>query len=293
MDEFSHYDNIHDKILAWYDGYSWDGKTKVLNPFSLLSFFLQKRFASFWYASGTPGFLIKLIKEKPSSFLALSNLEISERVLDTFDTRKMSIAPLLFQTGYLTIAERRFREAPERYLLRIPNLEVKEAFYLNIIAEFTESEEYYAETAYLKIKESLKTGSLQNMLIVLQSLFASIPHQLHINKEAYYHSIFLAVMNILGFEVDAEVSVSGGRIDATLDLDDKVYILEFKYVDCGPGANPEVKQELFSKALNDGLKQITDRGYAKKYAGSGKTIYQAAFAFLGREDIDMACLEVC
>jgi len=146
LDDFKRFDSIHNGILDWYDGYSWDGNTRLINPFSLLSFFLQNRFSGFWYSSGTPTFLIKLIKENPSSFLSLGDLELSERSLDTFDIHKMSIVPLLFQTGYLTVDERRFRGDSESYVLRMPNLEVREAFYLGIIAEFTENVDY-TETA--------------------------------------------------------------------------------------------------------------------------------------------------
>ena len=286
-ERFERYGNLRDSILAWYDGYSWDGETRVINPFSLLGFFCEERFSGFWYASGTPAFLINLIKQKPSSFLALNEIEISERVLDNFDIRKMSIAPLLFQTGYLTVAETRYREDSESYLLKIPNLEVREAFYLNIITEFTETEENYTESAYWQIKESLKTGNLQSMLETLKGLFASIPYQLHISHEYYYHSIFYAIMNLLGFDIDAEVSVSEGRIDGVLEIDDKVYIMEFKYKDCPSDVTLEIKNRLVKEALEKGMRQLEDRGYCKKYSGSGKTIYQAAFAFLGRDDIEL------
>ena len=298
QEALKHYENIQNEILAWYDGYSWDGKSRVINPFSLLSFFMQKRFASFWYASGTPAFLIKLIKNKPSSFLALNDLEISERALDTFDIRKMSVAPLLFQTGYLTVDKTRFRGDSLSYILRMPNLEVREAFYLNIIAEFTETDEDYTESAYWKIKESLVAGDLNGMLDVLKSLFASIPYELHVKQEAYYHSIFYAILNLLGFDIKAEVSVSGGRIDAVLELDDKVYVMEFKYRDYEkslsgtPDIPQDIKQKLFDEALADGIAQIKDRGYSAKYAGSGKMIYHAVFAFLGRANIAML-VDVC
>ena len=293
LEAFERYDNLQDEILAWYDGYSWDGKSRVINPFSLLSFLMQRRFAGFWYASGTPDFFIKLIKQKPSSFLSLNDLEISERALDNFDIRKMNISPLLFQTGYLTVDSTRFRGDSLSYLLKMPNLEVREAFYLNIIAEFTETGDDFAESAYWRIKESLETGDLNGMLGVLKSLFASIPYELHVKREAYYHSIFYAVLNLLGFDVKAEVSVSGGRVDAVLELDDKVYIMEFKYRDCETpplgirDVYLKAKQELYTEALNEGLAQIKDRGYSRKYGGSGKTIYQVAFVFLGRDDIEM------
>ena len=259
----------------------------MINPFSLLSFFMQKRFSSFWYSSGTPAFLIKLIKEKPASFLSLGELEISERSLDTFEISKIDIVPLLFQTGYLTVDERRFRGDSENYLLRMPNLEVREAFYMNIVAEFTESGGQVTETAYWRIKDSLDAGDLKNMLSILRSLFASIPYHLHISREAYYHSLFIALMSVLGFEMYAELSTSTGRIDAVLELDDKVYVMEFKYVDCPLETAPEAKAELSEVALAEGLSQIRDRGYCKRYSASGKMVYQAAFAFLGRDDVYM------
>jgi len=87
--------------------------------------------------------------------------------------------------------------------------------------------------------------------------------------------------------VDAEVSVAKGRIDAVLELDDTVYVMEFKYNDCAPDATPEVKQKLFEDSLSQGMTQIREAGYHEKYAGTGKEVHLAAFAFLGRSDIEM------
>ena len=142
------------------------------------------------------------------------------------------------------------------------------------------------------MKDALSAGDLQGLLATLRSLFASIPYELHIGREAYYHSIFFAIMTILGFTMDAETSVSGGRVDAVLELEDRAYVMEFKYVDCAYDAPPEDKQKLFDKALEEGMSQIESRGYANKYAGSGKKVTQAAFAFLGRDDIDMVFTQV-
>ena len=101
-------------------------------------------------------------------------------------------------------------------------------------------------------------------------------------------------MNVLGFKIDAEVAVSKGRIDAALELDDKVYVIEFKFSSCPDGAGDEEKARLFEAALSEGMGQIHARGYHKKYAGSGKTVYLAAFAFLGRDEIEMRseCISV-
>ena len=255
---------------------------------------MEGRFSGYWYATGTPSFLIDIIKKKPASFLALNDLEISERALDTFDINKMSLAPMLLQTGYLTVETKRYRGVSESFILKMPNLEVREAFYLNILAEFTDTDEGFAESAYWQIKDSLESGDLRGLLDTMKSLFASIPYQLHISHEYYYHSIFYTIMTLLGFDIDAEVSVAGGRIGGVLELDDKVYVVELKYKGCQPPSQPgtgapeqEKKQALFDEALSEGMKQIKEKGYADKYNGRGKTVYTVALAFLGRADIDM------
>ena len=283
---FKQYDSIHDEIVAWYDGYTWDGDSKVINPFSLLNFFADKKFGGYWYASGTPWFLVEMIKKKPESYLALKKLKIRERVLDTFDIRAIELEPLLFQTGYLTVKEVIETRGAPIYVLDIPNYEVRDAFSMQVLSALTGSGDMSTEWAQMEISQALESGDLQKMLDIMRGLFASIPYELHINREAYYHSIFYAAMTLLGFDMDVEVSVSKDRVDAVLELEDKVYIMEFKHESCPPDASAEKKQELFEKALSEGMEQIKSRGYYKKYTGSGKAIYQAAFAFLGRDDIE-------
>jgi hypothetical protein len=94
-------------------------------------------------------------------------------------------------------------------------------------------------------------------------------------------------MTVLGFDMDVEVSTSRGRVDAMLKLHDKVYVMEFKYASCEPDASVEEKRALFDKELDDAMSQIVKKGYSDKYKGSGKDIYHVAFAFLGRDDIEM------
>jgi hypothetical protein len=287
LEEFEQIDDLRNQILSWYDGYSWDGKTKLLNPFSLLSFFNQERFSAFWYASGTPKFLIDLIKKKPSSYTNLNNLKISEFMMDSTDIDNMSVELVLFQTGYLTIKDIVIKKVERSYLMCIPNYEVNVAFNLNIVSALTESDDTQVGIARMELSEALEAGDLQKMLGILRSLFASIPYQLHVDRESYYHSIFYAVMSVMGFELDVEVSVSKGRVDAVLALDDKVYVMEFKYYACPPDTSPEDKQKLFDKVLKEGMNQINEKEYHKKHIGGGKSIYLAAFAFLGRDDIEM------
>ena len=128
LEKFRLFQNLHDEILAWYDGYSWDGVTKVLNPFGLFSFIMQERFSSFWYSSGSPKFLMDLIKQNPEAYANIRDLKIRELTLDIFDIRNLQAAPLLFQTGYLTIKEvvNSTGFDSTAYILGTPNREVRE-----------------------------------------------------------------------------------------------------------------------------------------------------------------------
>jgi len=154
--------------------------------------------------------------------------------------------PLLFQTGYLTVKAIENQGDLSVYILEIPNNEVREAFGMNIITAFTDSGHMGALNVQREISRAMKTGNLQGILVSLRRLFASIPYNLHVDKEAYYHSIFYAVMTVLGYDIIAEDSVSSGRIDAVLETEDSVYVIEFKYRDCGKDASDEDKAEVFA-----------------------------------------------
>ena len=282
--------NMRDLILKWYDGYSWDGVTKLLNPFGLLSFFSHEEIKSYWYSSGSPQFLLDLIKTQAEDVARFQNLSLCEADMDAIDIGNLRIGPLLFQTGYLTVSKILQNNPWPEYELEIPNLEVKEAFFRHITAWLVEKDFFDTSDAYREIRKALRTGDLEKILAMLRALFASIPYQLHIKAEAYYHSIFFSIMNVLSFEMDAEVSVSTGRIDAVLVHGDKVYVFEFKYENCPPDANEDEKRRIFEKTLSSGMKQINEKGYADRYMRSGKTVYQAVFAFLGRDSIELESL---
>ena len=285
---FSHVDNIKDRILQWYDGYSWDGETKLLNPFSLLNFFDEKKFSGFWYASGSPRFLLDLIKQKPESYTNLKNTMVMEYMLDSVELDRITLEPLLFQTGYLTVRDIPPTTGAPVYLVDIPNFEVREAFNMHILAALTENDDVRTGLMRMEIHAALKAGNLRKTLDILRGFFASIPYNLHIEREAYYHSIFYTFMSVLGLDMDVEVSVSKGRVDAILELEDKVYVMEFKYKHCPPDASAEKKRKLFEEALREAMEQIRDRDYAAKFQGGGKVVYKAAFAFLGGGDIELS-----
>jgi hypothetical protein len=126
-------------IKEWYNGYSWDGKNFVYNPFSILNFFTEKNFGNFWFASGTPTFLIKYIKNHQSEIKGLENLPVRSFVFDSYDIESMNLAALLFQTGYLTIKQISIENLEQTFHLSYPNREVRDSFLTHLFREYSQN----------------------------------------------------------------------------------------------------------------------------------------------------------
>lgn len=131
---------LKEMLKLWYNGYSWDGKIFVYNPFSILNVFTVQQINNYWFQSGTPTFLIKLIKEKEVNVQALEKYIASDEVLNSFEIEDIDVESLLFQTGYLTIKEILEPNSPFReYVFTYPNMEARESLLTNILMSFSES----------------------------------------------------------------------------------------------------------------------------------------------------------
>jgi hypothetical protein len=122
-------------IKNWYNGYSWDGKTFVYNPHSILNLFKKERFDNYWFASATPTFLIKKIKTYQTPVERLENYEADGSIFESYDVDRMNVISLLFQTGYLTIKRIEEISLTQRmYYFSYPNIEVKESFLKHLVS---------------------------------------------------------------------------------------------------------------------------------------------------------------
>ena len=271
------------QIRTWYDGYSWDGASFLFNPFSLLSYFDMGVFKSFWYETGSPSFLIKLIKKDPSRYAVQEPYVITEGSLDAADIDKLSFLPLMFQTGYLTVACRPKRA--DRYELKAPNKEVDEAFHKHLLIALSELPEESALKISDSILDAFQDGAPERLQPLLISLFASIPYQLHIDAESYYHSIFFVLLKLIGASISAEISVGLGRTDAVLKTSEYVYIMEWKYRKCDINATDEAKGRLLDKAAAEAGEQIKSKRYSKPYLADRRKIIEVGVAVAARADV--------
>jgi hypothetical protein len=256
--------SLLENIRTWYNGYSWNGINRVYNPFSILNLFAEKRFSNYWFATGTPTFLMKLIKNEGIEASEFENKKVPEIIFDSYDLENMNIFSLLFQTGYLTISHIERKMGFLKYILGYPNLEVKNAFLAYLFETFTAHRLDEIQITAEKLRLLLEQENLNEFLSIIKSLFAKIPYTLHIEKEAYYHSLFYMILALMGLEIDLEVLTDKGRIDGVLKLEGKVYIIEFKYGK--PGTDIIT---LVQKALT----QIKEKNYGERFNDFYKRIY--------------------
>ncbi|MDR3113804.1 MAG: ATP-binding protein [Endomicrobium sp.] len=258
-------------IKNWYNGYSWDGKTSVYNPYSTLLLFDKKAFENHWFRTGTPTFLMELIRKHNRLQAFLERAVLPSSSFESYNPDSLSEIPLLFQTGYLTVKDRKSSVAGVKYTLDFPNREVKDSFLQYLLSEYTaypqEAMSELIEKVFIQFQNADAKGLEDNLTVLL----AHIPYQLRQESEAYYHSIFLVWLKTLGFDIQGEISTNKGRIDAVLKQNDFAAIAEIKY---GIDKQPE-------EMLVAALKQIDDKKYYEAYLG--KKIILLAIAFNGKE----------
>ena len=256
-------DTLLSKIKKWYNGYSWDGKNFLYNPYSILSLFSQKQFNNYWFATGTPTFLIKLIKDHDFNIEQFENYETNASIFESYDVDRMNVPALFFQTGYLTIKEIHEHDMDWRdYILSYPNLEVKESLLNHILSDFSQIQ---ASTGIIvnKLGKSLVKNDLEEFFKLMTGLFAGIPSDIFIkDKEAYYHSIIYLILTLMGVRVSAEVHTNKGRIDAVIQTSTHIYLFEFKL-----------------GTAEKAIEQIEDKKYYEKYLPLGKEIVLIGVGF--------------
>ncbi len=269
-ESFSEYlqDVDMEEVKRWYNGYSWLGES-VYNPFDILLFLSKdKEFRAYWFETGTPTFLIKLIEEKGYYLPNLESCIVGDSLVNSFEIEDIKIESILFQSGYLTIkkASKDIFGLP-LYTLDYPNFETRHSFGNLLIDNIAKNNRGVYQTSIYK---ALLTADLETFKTTIISLFASIPYNNYAKNplqqyEGYYASVIYAYLASLGIDMIAEDTTNKGRIDLTLKLQNFIYILEFK-VD-GDG-----------KAL----KQIKDKNYADKYKNENKEIWLVGVEFDSR-----------
>ncbi len=255
-----------EKLKCWYNGYNFLGSS-MYNPFDILQFIANDYiFKNYWFETGTPTFLMELIKTQNYFLPNLTNLRVDEKLLNSFDIENLDLEVVLYQTGYLTIdrVEQDEDIGTIEYLLKIPNKEVKLSLSQSIASAFFNDKTPTKKDLY----KALKHKQPDDFEEALKSIFASIPYhnftkndmQAH---EGFYASVVYVYLQSLGLDITGEDVTNKGRIDLTIKMDEAIYILEFK-VDGKQG---------------EALQQIKEKNYHEKYAKESKHIYLLGIEF--------------
>jgi hypothetical protein len=244
-------------VRRWYNGYNWLGEA-VYNPFDLLLFFEHNTFKSYWFETGTPTFLIDLLREHNYFTPDLSRLHTDDDLISSFDVDYIAPEALLWQTGYLTFHSREEVSGIPFYTLGYPNREVEVSLNVSLLTAWG-----VPHRAAIKVRRHLPAllaqADTEGMYHHFKTLFASIPHDWYRNNplaqyEGYYASVFYSQLAALGLNVQPEDTTNHGRIDLSLQFPHRIYLFEFKVVD--------------QAAEGKALQQLIDKGYADKYRRS-------------------------
>ena len=251
-------------IRTWYKGYSWDGKNFVYNPFSILNFFEKEEIKNYWFESGSPLFLVKLIRKYDIDLAQLEHYKAGEEIFSSYDIDRMNVGSLMFQTGYLTIKEIQEISRTKRfYILSYPNQEVREAFLVYLLGDFSPNFADRISVIINDLKTNLESGNIDRFFEITRSIFAQIPYDIFVkDREGYYQTVIYIILKLIGIDICCELETNRGRIDAVIELGSAIYIMEFKL---GTAA----------EALN----QIKEKKYYEKYQVSSKEIILTGIGF--------------
>jgi hypothetical protein len=251
------------ELRRFYNGYRFTEKPlKVYNPFGmLLHLDSGGKFQSYWYDTGTPTFLIKLIREQKINILDLSSLQVGLADFQRYDIADMMAEPILYQSGYLTVAD--YNEATQQYSLDYPNEEVRSCFARSLLDHYMADSGARAGSLNVKLHQALYRGDVDGAMAVLRQFLASIPYDIVKESENYYQTAVFLIFKMLGFDCRAEVRIAAGRIDTLVEMPDFVYCFEFK----------------LDGAADKALEQIDTKEYLLPWQGSGKKLYKIGVDF--------------
>ena len=245
------YEEAISELKKRYDGYHFSKKlTDVFNPFSLLNALADGNLGDYWFESGTPTFLVKLLRDNDIDLSKLDGLQMDEKALGNVDVMFTNPSPVLYQSGYLTI--KGYDSDLGLYTLSFPNEEVKSGFLKFLLPFYTPIDAVETASTIGRLIKSVRAGDMQSFLIILKSFFSGYNYELipRHDLERHYQNVIFTVCKLIGLRVEAEVHNSNGRIDMCLQTADAIYIFEFKL-------NTEPKEAVL---------QIAAKDYAAMYA---------------------------
>lgn len=218
----------NDTFRRMYDGYRFttNQPENIYNPFSVLSALARGEYGNYWFETGTPNYIVELLKRNNYVLSDLTNKPVDSAALDSKDDNGQSIVPLLFQSGYLTIRD--YEPTNDLYYMDFPNDEVRSGFFRYILPFYTSVKKEESAFAIGQFVEELRAGKADAFLNRLQAFFADYQYDAQTTPESHFRNVLFVLCKLLGMQVDAEYMTSDGRVDLLIRTSDFVYIIECK-----------------------------------------------------------------
>ena len=256
------YEGVCEKLRLMYDGYHFrNGCVGIYNPFSLLNTLNKLEFGDYWFETGTPSFLVHLLKEADYDLNNLQKEQVSADVLNSIDSMSRNPIPVIYQSGYLTI--KGYDERFKIYKLGFPNKEVEDGFIKYLTPMYTPIENNKTEFFVASFVDDVESGNPEGFMERLQSLFADTDYERTGKLEKYFQNSMYLVFKLLGFYAEVERRTSRGRIDIVIQTADYVYVMELK----------------LDGTADDALRQIDERGYADPFMSDSRHLYKIGVNF--------------
>lgn len=250
------------ELARMYDGYHFEENAPgVYNPFSLLNTFAKKKFGYYWFETGTPTYLVKLLQLHNYDLNEMANEQTSEDVLNSIDAASTNPIPVIYQSGYLTIKD--YDPEFELYTLGFPNEEVEKGFVRYLMPFYTTVNQSKTAFEISRFVKDVERGDYDSFLTRLRSFYADIPYEMQRDLEVHYQNVLFIVFRLTGFHVNVEYHTSNGRVDLVLKARQYIYVMEFK----------------FDGTAEEAIRQINEKGYAAPFKADGRRIIKLGINF--------------
>lgn len=266
------------KLKSWYNGYQFLGEA-VYNPFDILLFLKNHQtYRNYWFETGSPSFLLKLFRQERYFLPSLETIEVGEAMLDSFEIEHINPITLLFQAGYLTIDQVVEKRERLRYILKLPNQEVRLSLSDQLVDLYSQTPAENRFAIQDRLYDALEQADFSQLEVEIKALFASIPWRNFTNNdldsaEGYYASVLFAWLASLNAHIIPEDISNHGQVDLTVKLANQVFVIEIKL---------DKSSDYQVQTPNPALQQILDKNYAVKYQAqlnAGQTVHQIGLVF--------------
>ena len=240
-----------EKLRRMYDGYHFDEDSPgMYNPFSVLNTFQTRKFGSYWFETGTPTYLVELLRRHYYDLEEMATSEVTSDVINSIDAESTNPIPVIYQSGYLTI--KGYKSEFKKYILGFPNEEVAEGFIKYLAPFYLDNREQRSVFDIEKFTSDVREGKPEQFLSRMKSLFASAPYDsVKGDKENHFQNMMWVVFKMMGFYSQTEYHTSDGRIDLLVETPQYRYIMEFK----------------LDGTAEEALQQIKDKNYQLQFFG--------------------------